>query len=133
MQLVLLAAGLGSLSPLKQLGTGSLLILLRLFNAVTGLHQEGKAAAIQPPVAARPEPPTPERPSATRYGRVCAGVADSGPWRWLNCDQLVPFSRTLKVRQLFEGSEGIIRTVITGAARCFSVGHGPQIVPWVPL
>ena len=45
MQLVLLAAGIGSLYPLKQLGTGTLLILLTLFNAVEGLHQEGKATA----------------------------------------------------------------------------------------
>jgi len=44
MQLVLLVAGIGSLYPLKQLGTGILLILLTLFNAVEGLHQEGKAA-----------------------------------------------------------------------------------------
>jgi Ca2+-transporting ATPase len=45
MQLVLLAAGVGSLYPLKQLGTGILLILLTLSNAVMGLQQEGKAAA----------------------------------------------------------------------------------------
>lgn len=45
MQLVLLAAGIGSLYPLKQLGTGVLLTLLTLFNAVEGLHQEGKATA----------------------------------------------------------------------------------------
>jgi P-type Ca2+ transporter type 2C len=45
MQLVLLAVGIGSLYPLKQLGTGLLLILLTLFNAVMGLQQEGKAAA----------------------------------------------------------------------------------------
>src|SRR5690349_22230694 len=45
MQIVLLAAGIGSLYPLKQLGTGILLILLTLFNAVEGLHQEGKATA----------------------------------------------------------------------------------------
>ena len=45
MQLVLLAAGIGSIYPLKQLGTGILLILLTLFNAVMGLQQEGKAAA----------------------------------------------------------------------------------------
>jgi P-type Ca2+ transporter type 2C len=45
MQLVLLAAGIGSLYPLKQLGTGVLLVLLTLFNAVMGLQQEGKAAA----------------------------------------------------------------------------------------
>ena len=45
MQIVLLAAGIGSLYPLKQLGTGLLLILLTLFNAIMGLQQEGKAAA----------------------------------------------------------------------------------------
>jgi len=45
MQIVLLVAGIGSLYPLKQWGTGLLLILLTLFNAVLGLHQEGKAAA----------------------------------------------------------------------------------------
>ena len=45
MQLVLLAAGIGSLYPLRQPGTGILLILLTLFNAVMGLQQEGKAAA----------------------------------------------------------------------------------------
>ena len=45
MQLVLLAAGIGSIYPLKQYGTGILLILLTLFNAVEGLQQEGKAAS----------------------------------------------------------------------------------------
>jgi P-type Ca2+ transporter type 2C len=44
-QIALLAAGIGSLYPLKQLGTGLLLILLTLANAVLGLQQEGKAAA----------------------------------------------------------------------------------------
>ncbi len=43
MQIVLLAAGVLSLYPLKQLGTGPLLILLTLANAVLGLQQEGKA------------------------------------------------------------------------------------------
>jgi Ca2+-transporting ATPase len=45
MQLVLLAAGIVSLYPLKELETGILLIALTLFNAVLGLRQEGKAAA----------------------------------------------------------------------------------------
>jgi P-type Ca2+ transporter type 2C len=44
MQIVLLVAGLGSLWPLKQWGTGLVLLALTLFNAVLGLHQEGKAA-----------------------------------------------------------------------------------------
>ena len=45
MQIVLLVAGVGSLYPLKELGTGILLLLLTVFNAVLGLRQEGKAAA----------------------------------------------------------------------------------------
>ncbi|WP_436533019.1 cation-translocating P-type ATPase [Actinoplanes sp. HUAS TT8] len=45
MQIVLLIAGLGSLYPLKQWGTGVMLIALTLLNAALGLHQEGKAAA----------------------------------------------------------------------------------------
>src|SRR3954452_10997844 len=44
MQIVLLAAGVGSLL-LKQWGTGLVLLALTLFNAVLGLQQEGKAAA----------------------------------------------------------------------------------------
>jgi Ca2+-transporting ATPase len=44
MQMVLLAAGIGSIYPLKQPGTGILLILLTMFNAAMGLQQEGKAA-----------------------------------------------------------------------------------------
>ena len=45
MQVVLLAAGVLSLYPLRQLGTGILLLLLTLGNAVLGLQQEGKAEA----------------------------------------------------------------------------------------
>ena len=36
---------IGSSDPLKELGTGLVLLLLTLFNAVLGLRQEGKAAA----------------------------------------------------------------------------------------
>jgi magnesium-transporting ATPase (P-type) len=42
MQIVLLAAGVFSLFPLRQLGTGVLLVLLTLANAALGLQQEGK-------------------------------------------------------------------------------------------
>src|SRR3954463_6916797 len=45
MQVVLLIAGIGSLYPIKQYGTGIIILLLTLFNAVIGLRQEGKAAA----------------------------------------------------------------------------------------
>ena len=47
--------------------------------------------------------------------------------------QLIPFTRTLKVRQLFEVVNGVTRTVITGTASYMPVGHGPRIVPCVPL
>ena len=45
MQVVLVVAGVGSIVPLEQYGTGVVLLLLTVFNAVLGLHQEGKAAA----------------------------------------------------------------------------------------
>ncbi|HEY7485821.1 MAG TPA: HAD-IC family P-type ATPase [Streptosporangiaceae bacterium] len=45
MQIVLLVAGIGSLYPLKEYGTGIVLIALTLFNAFLGMRQEGKAAA----------------------------------------------------------------------------------------
>src|SRR5215475_15709050 len=45
MQIVLLVAGIGSIYPLPELGTGLVLLFLTLFNAVLGLNQEGKAAA----------------------------------------------------------------------------------------
>jgi len=44
MQIVLLVAGLGSIWPLHELGTGLVIVFLTLFNAVLGLRQEGKAA-----------------------------------------------------------------------------------------
>src|SRR3954447_25377914 len=45
MQIVLLAAGLISIYPVKQAGTGIVILLLTVLNAVLGLSQEGKAAA----------------------------------------------------------------------------------------
>jgi Ca2+-transporting ATPase len=45
MQIVLLVAGLGSIWPVKQYGTGLMLVVLTVFNAVLSLNQEGKAAA----------------------------------------------------------------------------------------
>jgi P-type Ca2+ transporter type 2C len=45
MQIVLLGAGLISIYPVKQPGTGIMILLLTLLNAVLGLNQEGKAAA----------------------------------------------------------------------------------------
>jgi Ca2+-transporting ATPase len=45
MQLVLLVAGIGSLYPLKELGSGILLLVLTLFNAVLGLRSTRCSAA----------------------------------------------------------------------------------------
>src|SRR5829696_1730577 len=45
MQVVLLVAGVISIYPVKQPGTGIMILLLTLLNAVLGLNQEGKAAA----------------------------------------------------------------------------------------
>jgi len=45
MQIVLLVAGIGSIVIVKEYGTGAVVLLLTLLNAVLGLHQEGKAAA----------------------------------------------------------------------------------------
>ena len=45
MQIVLLAAGVISIYPVEQAGTGIVILLLTLLNAVLGLNQEGKAAA----------------------------------------------------------------------------------------
>jgi P-type Ca2+ transporter type 2C len=45
MQIVLLVAGAISIYPVKQPGTGIMILLLTLLNAVLGLNQEGKAAA----------------------------------------------------------------------------------------
>lgn len=45
MQVVLLVAGIASIYPVKQPGTGIMILLLTLLNAILGLNQEGKAAA----------------------------------------------------------------------------------------
>jgi Ca2+-transporting ATPase len=45
MQIVLLVAGIASLWPLQQWGTGIVVLLLTVVNAILGLQQEGKAAA----------------------------------------------------------------------------------------
>jgi P-type Ca2+ transporter type 2C len=45
MQIVLFATAVASFWPLKEYGTGIFLLLITAFNAVLGMHQEGKAAA----------------------------------------------------------------------------------------
>ncbi len=45
MQIILLIAGLASIILVRDIGTGLLLILLTVFNAIMGMHQEAKAEA----------------------------------------------------------------------------------------
>ena len=76
MQIVLLAAGVVSIYPVKQPGTGIMILLLTLLNAVLGLNQEGKAAAAVAALA--------------RMMIVKARVRRDGKLAQLPAEQLVP-------------------------------------------
>src|SRR5436190_21625923 len=76
MQIVLVAAGVISIYPVKQAGTGIFILLLTLLNALLGLNQEGKAAAA---VAA-----------LQRMMIVKARVRRDGALAQLPAEQLVP-------------------------------------------
>src|SRR4051812_38879464 len=76
MQIVLLVAGIGSIYPVKEYGTGVVLILLTVLNAVLGVNQEGKAAAA---VAA-----------LQKMMIIKAKVRRDGRLEQLAADQLVP-------------------------------------------
>jgi Ca2+-transporting ATPase len=51
MQIVLLAAAIASFWPVKEYGTGLVLIVITVFNALLGMQQEGKAAAAVAPLS----------------------------------------------------------------------------------
>src|SRR3954454_6727936 len=76
MQIVLLAAGLISIYPVKQAGTGIVILLLTLLNAVLGLSQERKA----PPAVA----------ALQKMMIVKARVRRDGALAQLPAEQLVP-------------------------------------------
>src|SRR6516165_2966272 len=76
MQIVLLAAAIASFWPVKEYGTGLVLIVITVFNALLGMQQEGKAAAA---VAA-----------LTRMMIVKAKVRRAGSLRELPAEELVP-------------------------------------------
>src|SRR6201984_11438 len=76
MQIVLLVAGIGSIWPLHELGTGLVLLFLTLFNAVLGLNQEGKAA--------------PARPAPQKRMIIKAKVRRGGDLVEIPAEQLVP-------------------------------------------
>src|SRR4051794_21454068 len=79
MQIVLLAAGVISIYPVKQAGTGIVILLLTLFNAALGLQQEGKAAAALAALGKmmNVQAPVPRPPALTQLsgeGRAPRGV-----------------------------------------------------------
>ena len=76
MQIVLLIAGVISIYPVKQPGTGIVILLLTLLNAVLGLNQEGKAAAAVAALA--------------KMMIVKARVRRNGALEQLPAEQLVP-------------------------------------------
>ena len=76
MQIVLLAAAIASFWPVKEYGTGLVLIVITVFNALLGMQQEGKAAAA---VAA-----------LSRMMIVKAKVRRAGTLRELPAEELVP-------------------------------------------
>jgi P-type Ca2+ transporter type 2C len=76
MQIVLLVAGIISIYPVKQLGTGIVILLLILLNATLGLSQEGRAAAAVAALA--------------KMMIVKARVRRDGGLELLSAEQLVP-------------------------------------------
>ena len=76
MQIVLLAAAIASFWPVKEYGTGVVLLVITLFNALLGMQQEGKAAAA---VAA-----------LSKMMIVKAKVRRAGVLRELPAEELVP-------------------------------------------
>src|SRR4051794_29103034 len=79
MQIVLLVAGVISIYPVKQTGTGIVILLLTLFNAALGLQQEGKAAAALAALGKmmNVQAPVPRPPALTQLsgeGRAPRGV-----------------------------------------------------------
>src|SRR4051795_4979391 len=76
MQIVLVVAGVISIYPVKQPGTGIVILLLTVLNAILGLNQEGKAAAAVAALA--------------KMMIVKARVRRDGEWAQIPAEQLVP-------------------------------------------
>ncbi len=128
MQIVLLAAGIGSLYPLRQLGTGILLILLTLFNAVMGLHQEGKAtaavAALQKMVIIKAK--------VRRDGQLAeipAGQLVPGDMVAIEAGDIVPADGRLLTAATLEVDE----SALTGESLPAAKGTGPVAGAGTPL
>ena len=132
MQIVLLAAGIGSLYPLRQLGTGILLILLTLFNAVMGLHQEGKAtaavAALQKMVIIKAK--------VRRDGQLAeipAGQLVPGDMVAIEAGDIVPADGRLLTAATLEADE----SALTGESLPAAKGTGPVeshfVIGWLAM
>jgi Ca2+-transporting ATPase len=128
MQLVLLAAGVISLYPVKQPGTGIVILLLTLFNAVLGLNQEGKAAAAVAALA--------------KMMIVKARVRRDGQLTQLPAEQLVPGDVVAieagdvvpaDGRLLAVATLEVAEAALTGESVPVSKGVGPVAAPDAPL
>src|SRR3954464_9170357 len=128
MQIVLLGAGVISIYPVKQPGTGIVILLLTLLNAVLGLNQEGKAAAAVAAVA--------------KMMIVKARVRRDGALAQLPAEQLVP-GDVVQIeagdvvpadgRLLAGGTREVAEAALTGESLPVSKGVDPVAAPEAPL
>jgi Ca2+-transporting ATPase len=128
MQIVLLGAGVISIYPVKQPGTGIVILLLTLLNAVLGLNQEGKAAAAVAALA--------------KMMIVKARVRRDGALAQLPAEQLVP-GDVVQIeagdvvpadgRLLAAATLEVAEAALTGESLPVSKGLDPVAAPEAPL
>jgi P-type Ca2+ transporter type 2C len=128
MQVVLLIAGVISIYPVKQAGTGIVILLLTLLNAALGLSQEGKAAAAVAALA--------------KMMIVKARVRRDGALAQLPAEQLVPGDVVAieagdvvpaDGRLLSAATLEIAEAALTGESLPVSKGIEPVAAPDAPL
>src|SRR4051794_17091937 len=128
MQIVLLGAGVISIYPVKQPGTGIVILALTLLNAVLGLNQEGKAAAAVAALA--------------KMMIVKARVRRDGALAQLPSEQLVP-GDVVQIeagdvvsadgRLLAAATLEVAEAALTGESLPVSKGVDPVAAPEAPL
>src|SRR5436190_1541752 len=128
MQIVLAVAGVISIYPVKQPGTGIVILLLTLVNAVLGLNQEGKAAAAVAALA--------------KMMIVKARVRRDGALAQLPSEQLVP-GDVVQIeagdvvsadgRLLAAATLEVAEAALTGESLPVSKGVDPVAAPEAPL
>src|SRR3954468_3364128 len=128
MQIVLVVAGVISIYPVKQPGTGIVILLLTLVNAVLGLNQEGKAAAAVAALA--------------KMMIVKARVRRDGALAQLPAEQLVPGDVVemeagdvvpADGRLLAAATLEVAESALTGESLPVSKGVDPVAAPEAPL